>query len=504
MDVLTLGGFTLFLATFAALRLLPVALHPGYRPGDVRAHMSFCAHERERPNALWKEQLNYPILFHWLVARLRLSTKALHLFLPLLLDTIVLLLLLWLLRRGIAEGWATERGAMVGLLAYAFLPANMMSGVGPRSYGFNERIFSEVLVALLAVLGIWLQGWWVWPLLVALALAALLSSRFATQVLLLVILPAAVIAGNARIASAILAALLVACLVPVFRYCDRLRRHYAHVVRYLECANDPAYWIGRRNRPPRWRHDRPFMENLGQWAKFLLRTNGISAGLVWFFPIHVGFLVAISAGGELAAREWQLLVLVAVSVLWWIMTSFGRLKVLGESERYLHYAAAPASLLLAHVASDWTDEALAGFLVSLFLLAAAGWIQAVVSIRKASREHARMERALLPVIHFLEREMPEATVGSILPTQPSWILLERLGARCMWYDLFLRQDWRRCMFRYPFPSPSYIREWNPDVIVTESGLLSALCRENSGYAELERGYVRRVVFGKLVIYVRKQ
>ncbi len=467
-------------------RLLPVILAPGFRPGDVRAHMLMIEAERKAPFFLWQSQRNYPVLFHSLLARLQLPLPLLHLLLPAVMDALVLLALGVFLNDGVQNGMYSKESATLALFLYVLHPAHLMQGVGPRSYGLNERIFSEALFSLALLLFLresaitWIAGTF-------LSLMLVLSSRFATQALVFLFLPAGIISGNMGMITGVAISFLLALAMPGAHYRERLSRHVAHVLSYVKSTGDPRYWIGRRNRIPS-RQGKTLSEWSREMIRFLARTNGISAGFIWHFPVLLALWFgfqnwpALENPAHLTTAFW----IVVMAILAWVITSLGYFKVLGESERYLGYALVAACILIAKAGAS---RQISDFWILLVLfLAAVAWISAIIQLRKAACRHAEADAALLPFVTWL-KEHPERKVATLLPTHESWILLQHLGDRVLWHELFFKQDWRTAMWRYPFPSCELIRSGKYDCLLSTDAIIRELSSENACYASLREGAV---------------
>ncbi len=474
----------LLLLTF--LRLVPILLAPRFRPGDVRAHALMILAERDRPFFLWRGQRNYPVLFHSLLALSRLPVSLLNVLLPLLMDAVVLLALGVFLNEGVRSGTFSPEGATLALFLYVLHPAHLMQGVGPRSYGLNERIFSEAVFSL-ALLMFLRESGATWIAGTFLSLILILSSRFATQALAFLLLPAGFVSGNAGMSAGVGLAFLLAFIMPGAHYQERLTRHVAHVLSYVKSTGDPRYWIGRRNRIPR-RQGKPMSVWLREMARFLLRTNGISAGLIWHFPVllALGYGLWNLSAPENPAHFTTAFWVTALAVLVWLITSLGWFKVLGESERYLGYALVAACVLLARAATLQHLPLI--WIVLVLLLATAAWISAIIQLRKAARRHDEADAALLPFVTWL-KEHPGRKVATVLPTHESWILLQHLGDRILWHELFFGQDWRTAMWRYPFPSCELVYSGKYDCVLSTDAIIRELASENACYASLREGAV---------------
>ncbi len=488
--------FLLAALLLAILRLVPLWLAGRFETGDMRAHRLFIERERAHPFVMWRSGRNYLFLFHSLMAFTRVPPRLLSVWLPLVSDLAVLAVLYGVVIMLSGQGALSPRAAIMLAYAHALYPGHLVPQTGPRSYGLNERIVGESLFVVLALLALLAPPqWWVLALLTLLVLVLLFSSRFASQAIAFLLLPTLLITASWPQLGAVVAGWVLALSWPGAHFSERLRLHVDHVLFYRRFVDDPRLWIGRRNRPPRCTGRETWRRRARGWLAFLLHGNGVSAGMLWHFPVLMAALAWLAAPGRMPWAE-GLAVLVFLGIGLWLLSCFGRFKIIGEAERYLGYVAVPALLLLVLAWPAPPSWVLAAYVAA----AVAAWIYGMLRLRALARRARMHEAGVQPLIRHLRQALaPHERIAAALPTHDLWVLLEAFWERLSWHDVFLRLSWRESIGLYPHPSAEFLRRWGYDVFVTTDEILRELLREDPGMNTL-LAHARRDSVGPYLIF----
>jgi hypothetical protein len=341
----SLGLITLAVAVL--LRALPRVVWPRYQGTDAYYHHAYVRLIRETGHRLPRQNPRivgpgvhaYPALFHWVLSYLPPN------------------MLRWVDRFGGLVGDLVVGGALSAFLfahgavgpgtafaaaaLYMVLPGLILPHIGPRAFTLTPRVWGQALYALAVVS--WMiadahPAMWVVSIL-PLALM-LLTSKFAVQNLIFVAPLTALLLGRYEPLAASAAAVVLALLLFRGMFVRQLVGQIGHLTWYVR---HNLGMVAHRNN---WKALREGVRtaNLRRLAIETLWHNPISSGLIRHFPLMIALVFAWKSG--LGARENVALALTLVALVPWIITAFGRARVLGESERYLEFAAPAAWVLL--------------------------------------------------------------------------------------------------------------------------------------------------------------
>ena len=470
----------------AALLLIVARVFPlFFRPhdilfSDVLAHSMMVRYGKARPRELLHAGRNYPVVIHYLLARLPLPPRAFK-FVPVLMDLLLFSLLALALHALRAKGIIADHAAVTALYLFALYPAFVIQFYGPRSYGLNERIAAEVLFNIAVLILIVWPSFWTAAISTVLLAILLLGSKFSIQAIVLVLLPAGVWLGSWPILASLAAAFLLALLTPGQNFAGKLRRQARHLLWYVDYLRQPDCWAGARNRLPWPRKGESSKSALWRIFRFFTRDNAISAGLLG----HGLLLLALA----MTAGAWPgdgpvhaAIVFTLAGTVAWLLTSFGVFKVLGEAERYLNYAAGPGFIVMA-----WAMSRLPPPLwlkVMIFAMLALMWLAVMAYLVWTNRRLDARRRALDPIVAWLRENDMDSRVISLLPTHECWALTAALLERFWWFDCFMRADWKQLLFRYPYPLCSTITAGGHKLLVTSEKALAGLAAEEPCYEEI--------------------
>ena len=472
---------TAVLCVTALTRLAPEALWPSDSRGDAAYHLLL---RREiRRNAMrippslgplvLDERQNYPWLYHWLVALLPERWLERAPALPsALIDAAhagVVVLVGARISEQAGAPWSPAWAGGIAGLAFATAPALLAVGVGPRAYSVTPRPLAELLFTLLMVgCGFFVAE----GSLVALGFGALagglllLTSRFATQVLVFTLPPLAFLTWQPLLLLVPFAAIGVAHVLSGGRCWHLFAGQLAHLGLYRRRLQyDHPSVIVRNRWGPLWYalldsiksrgRDRGALRDLARafenstYLQFPVRNVLLCGVLSWLAVLWLRSDPILVGGWVPWLALWA-----ASTFLPFLLTSKSGWRFLGEAERYPEYGVAAAAALAPLLLADMTGRAPAAAGVYLLLTAA---ILAGVFLRK--RWNARRADpggeidAVAKFIRSCSGRGPVLTV----PCHLAWPLVLRTDRRFLATidtEVWAR-DYDKLFSRYPWPNPDF-------------------------------------------------
>lgn len=466
------------------LRLVPGVLWPsagsdmGYHlllQRELRRH-HLRMPARIMPLALDEQQV-YPWFFHILLACLPEKWLLKYPSLPsALIDTLHAGLVFGVAVYLAAEASLPISGPALGMLAgllFATSPALLSLGIGPRSYEITPRPLAELLFTFAMVAaGFYLVRQQPWFLAAASLGCALiyLSSLFGVQVMLFCFPVMAVVSGQWALLALPCLGFLVALLVTRGRYWTTLRGQLHHLSMYRvrfqyehPKTKDRNDWGHLRQVFQQWCQgrfkDQALLKDLilsidnNSYLQFLIRHN------LWFLVILLmAFQIFPPGSGQLGLWREYLWAWMLAPIAPFILTSLKHWRFLGEAERYLEFALAPACLLgslgVQTLPASWFSV-IAAFYGSLtFLLLAMVWVRKKVTTRYQQDEVTSLHQ----LIAFL-MTIPAGANTLVIPANLSYELAYHTSIRALaTLDFFVwKRDFDRIFYKYPLPSPDLNR-----------------------------------------------
>jgi len=336
------------LAVAVLLRAAPRVVWPQYQGTDAYYHHAYIRLIREtghrlprrNPRIVGPGNHAYPALFHWLLSFLPPRQVR------------------WVDRFGGVTGDLVVGGATSGLLCalgvvdigtavaaaglYLLLPGLILPHIGPRAFTLTPRVWGQTFYALGVVCWIaadaYPQAWIISVLPLALML---LTSKFAVQNLVFVAPLAALLMGRYEPLLASAAAVVLALLLFRAMFVRQLVGQIGHLTWYLRRNQE---MVAHRSN---WRALVGALRALDmrRFAAEALWHNPLVSGLIRHFPLVLALGLARSSELTSAPGGFALALTLA-AVVPWLVTAFGPARILGESERYLEFAAPAAWVLL--------------------------------------------------------------------------------------------------------------------------------------------------------------
>ena len=419
---------------------------------------------------------HYPLLTHWLLSLLPEATlqkriKAINPFFE----------ALWLGFCMVLSFWAEVDAVVVlgaGLL-YIFTPMMFSKvAIGSTSH-FTTRLYSELstgLLLLLAFLPLPASDVVLCILMAFLVAYIVLSSKFGLQVVLLVVLPAALFTPKPVLVAALIFGFIGAVAASRGSVLNVWREQGRHLLWYLGEVRKGTVPASDRNSLALFREALALSntkEKLIQFG-FVLAGRNSFTGLAIKFPVVI-IVALLSWGGlEGAVAANGFTVIISVAVFVFILINSTVLIFLGEGERYLNHFA----FLIILVFAEW---ALTGGETIWYWLAVswgiAYWLCELVLLGLLGLNQAREDQD--GTFTTLTRIAPEGSVVLCYPYHvlPPWRLLASSTLRPIFPIVGTGHGASRLkkMERYPFMNLSYLEELRRDfglafVIVKDSKL----------------------------------
>lgn len=443
------------LAIAIVLRVLPRLVWPRYHGTDAYYHQAYIRLIRETGHRLPQQNPRitgpgrhaYPALFHWALSFFNPGqVRWFDRFGGALGDLIVAVATSAVLYvHGAAD--LGQAFAVAGL--YLFLPGLVLPHIGPRAFTLTPRVWGQAFYALAVVC--WLVAETVpqaWALSVLPLALMLLTSKFAVQNLVFITPVVAVVTGRYEIALVAIAAAVLALVLFRAMFVRQLVGQLGHLTWYFRRNQG---MVAHRNN---WRAlvDALRAANLRRLLVESLWHNPLVSGLVRHFPLILAIGLAWSSPGnyELAlafALSW-------VALVPWFLTAFGPARILGESERYLEFAAPAGWMLL------WFTHPSPLVIAVVSLACLGGYVATVVFMSRTHRGFGSDAEG--EVAHVLARERDVTLL--CLHDPESYYFLAATDARLAKYngDLTAFGDAGRFIarffWRYPYVDPRSLKD----------------------------------------------
>jgi len=332
------------------------------------------------PRVILNHQYNYPFLYHLLLAlfphKFRAWAERLT---GALFDTVNVALVY------LFSYWAVNRGGLPGLqrlpiwvaVLFAFSPALLRIGSGPRAYNGSPRVIGQTLYLIHILSSYYALSTHSWLALIAALLAGggvVVTAKFGNQVLLFF----GILLGLFLSYQYLLllgGSILVALLLWRGQAWGVIMGQARHSVFYFKHLQQTFLY--------------PHLHSLSEYAKGaaarawnLLRRGDLKGAIEWYYaerhPLHLlitvypqFFLVPILLPRYRAMGSFErfLLVWAAAALLCFLATKTKPLLFLGEGERYLEYALFPSLWLGVRFCLEKRELLLWGFLTYCVLSA---------------------------------------------------------------------------------------------------------------------------------------
>ena len=486
-----LDELTVYLALAAAcflVRVLPRLRLPDVLLSDTYFHLLCARVIRENgyrlpprlPRIVLAHEHTYPFLYHYLLAALPLPQRLwLERSSGAIFDTaslvVVCVFMAGLEARGIAPG-GPQVSWLVAVL-FAFAPALLRIGSGPRAYNGNPRPAGQFLYLVHVVSAYWAlsaSSGIALTLSVLAGAAAVVTAKFSTQVLLFFAPFFAVIVSPAYLAIAG-SSIVAAIVLSGGRAWRVLVGHYRHSRFYVSCLQ--SIFI-----QPVARSLRDYARSFADYSRALLTRGAYKLALEWYFteshPLHLLLTVATpflalpliaGSGAPLTDIERFLLAWCLAAMTWFVLTKLKFLMFLGEGERYLEYAMFPALYLAVSLLWDRHPGWIYGY-AAYSLLAAAFYI---AYFHRRYTESAAGSHATERAFEQLNRMAP----GVVLPIgSVHWKALYHAEFPVLTIGvnvdeaLLAREEFMLVLGRYPYPSADFeriVERYNVAYIVSD-------------------------------------
>lgn len=434
----------------------------------------------------------YPWLYHQMIALIPDATLNRWPGLPsAIIDTIyfalVVMVGVFFLGSSVNESWSA---AMLAGAIFLFSSGVMAAGIGPRTYEITPRPLGELLVAAALVsLGVayaYSNDWAVLAAAFSLALAAL-SSKFAVQVAVIACVGLSVVLMWPQPVLALAGGAVLAIVLSGGRYIAIAYGQYCHLIIYYQRITSTHPALRYRNDWARMHKllktiiAAPTHENLQQFARVLL-ANTIIQGLYRNSVLLTAIAGVLLFETENIHKSFEsfLVAWVAVMFFAFVATSFKLLAHFGEAERYLEYAALPASILASLIIFE--NHLFGTFLLALCICVAVAHI--IHSFAQFHILHQRDANDMTQVEALFWLSSLEAD-ARIVPV-PSQTVAFHFAYRsditfltCMDFIKW-RARWDELYYRYPLPNPD-LAMWKRDHSATHALIDMTRVRDDSEY-----------------------
>ncbi len=355
----------LILAISFFIRTLPRLLHPNAIVSDTYFHLYRAQTIRDAgfrltkklPRVILPHENTYPFLYHYLLAlfpgNARLWAERLT---GAFFDTCNALLIYifthWLIWQNFPGGEYAEISLMVTAL-YAFSPALLRIGSGPRAYNGSPRIMGQTLylIHIFSAIIFLETGWYVFAGLSVLAGALLIvTAKFAVQVLVFfgLFISFAEPVYFFIVIFAFLTSIMVTAGKSLFvlkgqinhslNYVKHLQKIFLHpyvqtLKEYLTTCLTIIYYI--------------LILKFKKAADIFFRDNYPLHLLAFVYPqfILCGFIL-LHQDDPIFPRQNIFIAWIISGMFWFLLTKLRPMMFLGEGERYLEYAIYPSFLLV--------------------------------------------------------------------------------------------------------------------------------------------------------------
>jgi len=374
------------------------------------------------PRVMLNHAYSYPFLYHYLLAlfplRYRLWTERLT---GAVFDTVSLILIyfftLWTSGEG-KDPFFRNLPIMVCAL-FAFSPALLRIGSGPRAYNGNPRVIGQTLYLLHLLAGYYsFQTRSVVGLGVSLLAGAalLITSKFGTQVIFLFGIWFAVMASHYYF-FLLAGCILLAMALTKGRVWKVIHGHMRHSIFYWRHLQTvflfphirTARKYLRSGLSIAWRAIRFFrfstaFRDAFQWyysEPYFLHL------LITVYPQFVMIFPYIGQYTKLDSLDRFLVIWMGAGFFWFLLTKLRPFLFMGEGERYLEYSLFPSLFMVVKFLPTRLESFLTAFLIYSILSAAFFMWQYIEGYRKIDRDYKETES--------LFSELNRSPEGVIMP-----------------------------------------------------------------------------------------
>jgi hypothetical protein len=351
-----------------------------HRASDSWMHLCFVVFARRQSAGVYGpislapgHCLHYPLLSHRILGVL---PEALIVRFAGYLNSFVEAIGLFLMIALLGENSTYDSVAIYTGVCYAFSPILFSKvTIGTASH-FSPRLYSEICCNLF-VIAVWgpaqLPNQALLPIVLCCTCYLLMGSKFGTQVLAFVLLPALVITSEWLCLATIPIAAVICHVVSRGRFALAIGEQVAHLAWYWKVGRHSVGGIGPRNSISVLRRA---LAAPTPRAKFVQIGLALFARNAWTavllkMPTLVYLLSAICFGANPAAINnlGRLAPVLGISLAIFVLTNFGPLRVFGEAERYLTHVS--ASICYGSVVTAVSDGNAGGFLAFVLALGVA-------------------------------------------------------------------------------------------------------------------------------------
>lgn len=308
-------------------------------------------------NAPVASKFHYPRFMHWILSFAvgSLSHKRMFLVNPIIETVFLSIFTAILISRGFSENHILST-----IIIYTFIPSRISDlAFGPVN-SFTTRNYSELIFGLIVLLlttssdvGSYLELF----IISSLIAIILMSSKFGTQAVILILYPAVlfsdIMSGSIIIVGSIILALVITRLKIIDIWGDQVK----HLKWYYNQMKNNKMPVSQRNKFEKFAfasNDQSISKYLIRLARVTLIDNSFTSTLIK--NPHLLFVLSLIFTGSVtfANSEFIFIFLIATSVFFIVNTKF--LMFLGEAERYFsHFSFAAITYL---VTSDHYSESL--------------------------------------------------------------------------------------------------------------------------------------------------
>lgn len=354
MKFQALAWLGLLIASYIT-RLAPRLARPRGLASDTYYHLLAARAIRENglrlpqalPGLCFPGPYDYPPLFHWLLALWPEKSRE-----------------SW--ERHMSAAWDTASVALIGLWAdyalgahagfqaaalFAFAPALLSVGTGPRAYHATPRVMAGFLFYGIAFgCGFWLIEGSAAALAAAVIMGAalLLTSKFGAQVMLFMLPAMALILRRHEPVIILLASVLAALILSRGHYWRVAKAHFGHLWLYHQLGSRRTGLIFRKSS---WGEIpglfRACLNNPRAFLRAVLWENCILAAASR--NLHLIFLAPALIWGFQTPWEKFWAAWLAASLAAFALTSLRPFLIMGEPERYLEFSLPGQILLIVSV-----------------------------------------------------------------------------------------------------------------------------------------------------------
>jgi tetratricopeptide (TPR) repeat protein len=322
---------------------------------DIRRNSFFIPKKIEQ--GVLPHQYNYPFGYHLLLAffpeKARLWLERLT---GAIFDTSNVIILFWFTKWLIEQSGDPRRTYIPILVTalYAFSPALLRTGSGPRAYNGSPRVFGQTLylVHLITAYHYHVTNSSYSIVMSLLAGACLIcSAKFGSQVLLLFGIFFSVFVASSYFI------LLVGCLLLAIIISNGLawnivKSQFGYSILYAKYLQQVFLF-------PHIKSVSTYINTLKSVLTSAFKKRSLSDFMDWYyreqyfghhlltvFPQYFIFFALITITGKLNPQEYFLLIWMSAAFFWFLLTKYKYMLFLGEGERYAEYGLFPSYYLL--------------------------------------------------------------------------------------------------------------------------------------------------------------